>query len=458
MTMVATNTAYASDAPVLWQPNSQAQIRFLASPAYEALYGGAAGGGKTDALMMNALRWVHIPTYRALGLRREYKDLMGSEGLWERAEQYYKPLGAIPNLKDSVWKFPSGAKIFFGHMNQEKDKYSYQGLEYDHIFFDELAHFSKSQYLYLFTRVGRKSHAVVPSIRAGSNPGTEWVKERFIDPMIFNKPKFFLADDKGRDIEVTADTPDAFSRAFYPATVYDNPAVKASYISNLKNIADPVLRAQLLYGDWNASYSDRLVYPNFFIGDGGNVEDVKYNPNLPLIWGVDDGFAVGSGKGSSSYHPRVILIGQVTPQGGLNILDEYVVAGVTDYSLTIDEMVNRLNPDTGKPYGRPYVAYVDSSAAMFKAVLISHRNQIRVVGSTHRIWDGVRNVRRLIGGDDFPRLLKVHSRCRELIWEMSHYEMDLDHKSVSGEPTPFKLNDHTQDALRYMAWHLRYNQ
>lgn len=117
----------------------------------EALYGGAAGGGKSDALIIEALRQVHIPHYRALILRKTYPQL--SE-LIDKTMRYYKPVfpKARYNGSSHCWTFPSGAKIYFGSLNHTQDKYNYQGKAFDFIGVDELTHFTWDEYSYVMSR------------------------------------------------------------------------------------------------------------------------------------------------------------------------------------------------------------------------------------------------------------------------------------------------------------------
>ena len=138
-------------AAVVWRPQPR-QLEFMRRPEPEALYGGAAGGGKSDALVIEALRQVHIPHYRALILRKTYPQLTD---LVDKSQLYYRRAfpGAQYNATSHVWVFPSGAKIYFGSLQYTKDRTNYQGKAFDFIGFDELTHFEWEEYSYLMSRI-----------------------------------------------------------------------------------------------------------------------------------------------------------------------------------------------------------------------------------------------------------------------------------------------------------------
>jgi hypothetical protein len=444
----------------VWKPNSQAQVRFLSSPAYEALFGGAAGPGKSDCLLMEALRQIGNPAYRGILFRRIFPSLEGAGGLIDRSRRWYPYFGGRYNENNHCWTFPQGSKIYFGHMQYEKSMYIYQGHEFAFIGWDELTEFLEKQYLYMFTR----NRAPLGSglrvyVRAGTNPGQEgheWVKRRFITRGIVDRIRYFATQKdpysgKETDYEVPKNHADGRSRAFYPAKWDDNPMLDPEYIKTLRNDPDPVRRAQLLNADWDIQYTEGLVYQEWGFE---NIDgDLAYDPSKPIIWGVDDGYAEGHGKGTESYHPRVILMCQVNSLGGLNVLDEYVAAGVSDYDESID---TALVLGTAHNWGNstPSMVQIDSSAAMFKGAL--WKRGIGTVGATHAVVEGIRNLRRMIKDAQGVRLLKVHPRCQYLIYEMGTYRNDPNRRGEKGELIPMKLNDHCLDALRYVAWHLRY--
>lgn len=248
----------------------------MSRPEYEVLYGGAAGGGKSDALLAEALRQVDIPNYRGLILRKTYPQL--SE-LVDRSLSIYKPAfpQAVYNASDHVWRFPSGAKIYFRSMQNTQARTNFQGLRFDFIGFDELTHFTWDEYSYLFSRnrpsrdpSGKRTRVYM---RATTNPGGighGWVKDRFITPA---PPLTPITE------EMTVQGPDGplsikRDRVFVPATVFDNQALldaDPAYLGNLAMLPQAE-RDALLYGDWDsfsgqvfrewkndpAHYADRL--------------------------------------------------------------------------------------------------------------------------------------------------------------------------------------------------------
>lgn len=214
------------------------QAEFLALDCLEAMYGGAAGGGKSDALLMAALAYVHVAGYSALLLRRTFRDLNQPDAIMARSHEWLRGTDAKWNDRDKRWTFPNGSTLTFGYCDSEKDKYQYAGAALQFIGWDELTQFPEAWYRWLFSRLRRLVGADIPlRVRSATNPGGlghEWVRRRFIEP---GDPK----------------------RPFVPALLDDNPSLDAAtYRASLAEL-DATTRAQLERGVWVRD-SEGLVY------------------------------------------------------------------------------------------------------------------------------------------------------------------------------------------------------
>lgn len=236
---------------VIWSPQPKQAI-FMSRPEYEVMYGGAAGGGKSDALLAEGLRQVHVPNYRGLIIRKTYPQL--SE-LVDRSHSIYKPSfpGARYNDTKHCWTFPSGAKLYFGAMQHTKDRINYQGKRYDFIAFDELTHFTYDEYSYMFSRNRPDGPGTIVYMRSTTNPGGVghgWVKARFIDPA----PPFTPMYDTVKYVDADGNVKtQRKSRMFIPATIHDNRRLMENdpaYIASLAMLPEQE-RAALLEGSWD---------------------------------------------------------------------------------------------------------------------------------------------------------------------------------------------------------------
>jgi hypothetical protein len=224
--------------PVDWKPHPQQEI-FLERGEFEVLYGGAAGGGKSDALIMAASYDIDFPKYHGLIVRRTFPQL---QEIIDRCFEYYPQLGGEYRATLHRWEWPNGAKITLGHMQHERDKEGYQGKEFHFVGFDELTHFTETQYLYLISRVRRSSKGLGLVFRATTNPGSighMWVKDRFIDGKV--PYKTYVDQITGQ------------SSVFIPATVYDNPSIMDNdpgYVRRLEALPE-IEKLRLLHGVWD---------------------------------------------------------------------------------------------------------------------------------------------------------------------------------------------------------------
>ncbi len=207
------------------------------------MFGGSAGPGKSEALLMGGLQYVELPHYSALILRRTYRDLALPGALMDRAKEWLMETDASWNEIQHCWTFPSSAKLQFGYLETETDKYRYQGAEFQFVGFDELTQFTQTQYTYLASRIRRLKSSWAPlRLWSASNPGGlghAWVKQRF------------LVEGK------------RYGRVFIPALLKDNLAIdQVTYIKSLGNL-DITTRKQLLEGSWDA-VTGKMFNRNWF--------------------------------------------------------------------------------------------------------------------------------------------------------------------------------------------------
>lgn len=236
------------------QPHLRQHV-FLTLDCFEAFYGGAAAGGKSDALLMAALQYVDVPGYAAILFRRTFADLRLPSALMARSHEWLTGTDARWNGAEHTWTFPSGAKLAFGYLDTERDKYRYQSAEFQFIGFDELTHFQEDDYLYLSSRLRKPADgplSMVPlRLRAASNPGGighRWVRRRYVE-------KLPRPDDPLDTSEACA------KRVFIPARLMDNPSINRDEYTRTLSILDPQTRKQLMDGDWMARPPGEWVFP-----------------------------------------------------------------------------------------------------------------------------------------------------------------------------------------------------
>lgn len=269
-----------------WRPHP-AQELFCQSNAYEALFGGTKGPGKTETLLMEGIRQIENQNYRALILRRTFPQL---GEVIDRSFKYFKKMGAEYSGRDKqlelpAWTFPSGAKYAFGHVQYERDKENYNGKEFHYIGFDQLEQFTETIYLYIMAQNRKSDPNIFCYLRSTANPGGighAWVKKRFIDPFTigegqyFSGLKYFRRNEHDEDIETTKDDVKAVSRAFVPANVYDNPSIVENdpqYVTRLE-LLNKNDKEAFLKGNWD-------VFQGQFFKDWRREIHVKHREVLP---------------------------------------------------------------------------------------------------------------------------------------------------------------------------------
>ena len=438
----------------IWAPQPR-QAVFMARPEYEALYGGAAGGGKSDALVIEALRQVHIPHYKALILRKTYPQLAE---LIDKTLHYYP--GAFPGAKyngsSHTWTFPSGAKIIFGAMQYTKDKVKYQGQAYDFIAFDELTHFTWEEYSYLFSRNRPNGPGTRVYIRATANPGGVghgWVKERFITaapPMTPIAETVTWRDPDGREHSGEQ------RRIFVPARVSDNPALLQNdpmYVQRLAAMPEAE-REALLYGNWDsfsgqvftewrndpAHYADRL---HTHVIDPFEVPR-EWAVWCGLDWGFSRPFSVGwyaVDRERRLYRIREYYGCTGTPNKGVQMEPAEVAREIRRIEAEDPNLRGREIHRVGDPA-------IWGSDGTESIGALMERERVYFERGDHARIDGKMQVHHRLAFDErgVP-MLYVFSTCRNFIRTVPalvYDQKDVEDIDTDGE-------DHIYDELRYVA-------
>lgn len=265
------------------EPQAGPQTIFLSTPADIAIYGGAAGGGKTYALLLEPLRHINTRDFNGTIFRRTTKQVRLNGGIWDESAKIYSLLGAKPKETTLEWTFTSGMRVQFAHLEHETNIYDYQGAQLPFIGFDELTHFTEKMFFYMMSR-NRSMTGIPGYIRATTNPDRRsWVR-KFIDWWIgedgFAIPersgvlRWFIRDG---DYLLWADTrqeliekhgPEQLPKSvtFIPALINDNKILLSkdpSYLSNLRALPR-VDREQLLNGNWNVEPTAGMFFNKGF--------------------------------------------------------------------------------------------------------------------------------------------------------------------------------------------------
>lgn len=264
------------------KPQQGPQEVFLSTPADIAIYGGAAGGGKTYALLLESLRHIKNPGFGAVIFRRQSIQITQEGGLWDSSFEVYGGIcGAVPKTSSRRhWRFRSGARVSFAHIDGDKDLGKWQGSQIALIGYDELTHFTKRQFFYMLSR-NRSGCGVKPYIRATCNPDADsWVAEFiswWIDPetgypikersgkiryMARVNEDIIWADTRQEIVANGVSEGDVKSITFIASTIEDNKILlknDPSYLANLKALP-LVERERLLKGNWKIKPAAGLMF------------------------------------------------------------------------------------------------------------------------------------------------------------------------------------------------------
>jgi len=271
-------------------PQAGPQTQFMASSADIIIYGGAAGGGKTYALLLEALRHKDVKSFGAVIFRHNYNQITAEGGLWDASQKIFNQVPDAHSRKSPKlhWRFDGGAKLSFAHIERDEDLKSWQGTEIAYIGFDELTHFTKHQFLYMLSR-NRTTCGIRPYVRATCNPDSDsWVAE-FISWWIDQETGYAIPERSGQirwmvvlnDIIYWGDTPEELAKkyevnvedcksvTFIASRLEDNKILMESdpgYLANLKAMTE-VDTERLLRGNWKIKAAAGSFFKRSQVGE-----------------------------------------------------------------------------------------------------------------------------------------------------------------------------------------------
>ena len=433
------------DSEIVFQPNAGPQEEFLAASEQDVLYGGAAGGGKSFALLADPLRYCHNPNMRGLLLRRTLDELTE---LIDKSRQLYTK--AFPGAKfresKSTWVFPSGATIWFTYLDRDKDVTRFQGQAFNWIGIDEITQYP-TPYVwdYLRSRLRSTDPELQKSLnmRCTANPGGVggwWVKKMYIDSRTENVafPAYDIDTMKpfvwptGHE---KAGQP-LFYRKFVPARLTDNPHLMADgqYEAMLRSLPE-VERKRLLEGDWDVA--EGAAFPEFS-RSRHVVEPYDLPTNWPRIRAADYGYA----------SPSCVLWGAIDWDNNIWVYRELYAK-----HLTAEQLADKiLEAEQFDPL--PHYTVLDSSCwnkTGFGPSIaeVMMRQGVRWTPSDRNRIQGKMEVHRRLADDPYsqePRL-RVFSNCQHTIKQLAGIPLS----KTNSEDVDTKAEDHAYDALRYMA-------
>ena len=431
---------------VVFKPNEGPQTTFLSSSEREVLYGGAAGGGKSYAMLADPLHGLNNPHFSGLLVRHTTEEL---RELIQKSQELYPR--AVPGIKwserKSQWIAPKGGRLWMSYLDKDTDVTRYQGQAFNWIGFDELTQWP-TPYAWDYMRSRLRSaygKDLGLYMRATTNPGGAghaWVKKMFIDPAPAGQP--FWATDIGSNKTITfpkghsKEGQPLFKRRFIPASLFDNPylAEEGDYEAMLLSLPEHQ-RKQLLEGNWDIS--EGAAFPEF-----DRTQHVIDHFDIPKSWtrfrACDYGYGSYTG----------VLWFTMAPDEQLIVYRELYVSKVTASDLA-DLILEAEAKDGGMKYG-----VLDSSLWHNRGDTgPSLAEQMNMKGCRWRPSDRSRGSR-IAGKNEIHRRLKIDefiekpmlvfmNNCVNTIAQIPAIPLD----KKNPEDVDTKAEDHLYDALRY---------
>lgn len=418
---------------VIWRPNPGQQEYALTREENEVLYGGARGGGKTDASIAWISRWVDNPDLRFLVIRRNAADL---DDWIARAKKMWTNAGLQPVFAGREVRFPSGAVGRFGHLFDDNAYERYQGHEYQKMIIEELTHIPTED---LFLKLIGSCRSTVDGLHAQifmtTNPGNighEWVKRRYVD---VSEPNETYVERLPSGIR---------TRIFIPAKVEDNPVLvekDPQYVAYLDSLKGPQKQAWR-DGSWD-SFEVKGAYYTKWIQNAEQEKRIGRVPHLPEL-PVHTWWDLGMGDAMS------IGFFQIVSQHEWHWIDYYESEGegIQHYIAMLNDKRRELGYDYGEHYA-PHdieVRELTRDGKTRREVAKSLGIDFSVVPK-HYVADGIQAVRTRFG-----TLWIDKERCAEAVNHIKNYRKKYDekHDVYLNKPVHDK-SSHAADMLRYWA-------
>lgn len=418
------------DTEVVWEPTDR-QAEFLAANEDEVLYGGSAGGGKTDALVIDALggqsRAAEQAEYRALILRRTYPEL---KEIVDRTQAIYPVVYPGSRFVEPEWRFPSGARLELGYLDRDQDVMRYQSRQFQWIGWEELAQWeSPYPYTYMLSRLRRPDRLDIPVyVRATCNPdgpGARWISERWgIQPDGQSCRRESVVDGR------------TFRLRFIAARLDDNPHLRdTGYREQLMRLP-PEIRRALLEGRWDEPTVEGAIYAEAIQAarTEGRITGVPYDPTVR----VDTWWDLGVADSTAIWFTQDI-------GREIHVIDFYEAQGegLPHYAGALDKKGYLYGRHTG-PHDIQVRELGSGRSRIETAALLGIKFEIM---PSIGLEEGIHATRML-----FPRLWFDATRCKPGLEALAHYQREYNKRLSEYKSTPVhNWASHASDALRTLG-------
>jgi hypothetical protein len=427
-----------------WEAQKGPQAAFVDCPIFECFFGGARGGGKTDAVLGE---WaLHADKYGAdaigLMIRRTRIELLET---FERARLIYSKIGATITFNPMRVLMPGGGRLTFAYLERDADAEGYQGASYTRIYVEEVGNFPSPAPILKLMATLRSGAGVPVAMRMTGNPGGpghHWVRQRYIDPAPMGW-------------EILEDGETGLKRIYIPSRVGDNLYLGPDYVQRLRASGSPELVRAWLEGDWSVvsgaffpEFSmDRHVipprelpehWPRFRSFDWGSARPFSCG-----WWAVSDGSVHDIARGAIVRYREWYGCKPGEPNVGLRMTAEQVAAGIKAREADDPQpIIGVADPAIFAEDGGPSIAQrMVSQGVVFRAADNRRVPQRGAMGG----WDQLRS--RLVGDADGRPMMLMFSTCRDLIRTLPA----LQHDDARPEDVDTDSEDHAPDECRYAA-------